>query len=217
MTDDDPVAARAARRDVLEAALAAARQGHGAAAYAAETGAADGKALDRATAALRAAEDRLAALDAAGREAVARAAEATAAECRAARAAALTVVTAELATRETVAAEIDAALALLGEAARRYDAAGATIASALRPFADAFGGATALADAIETVRPPMRRERILLGGMLARAGLDLGRVDCRAAALRVGDNGFAARVVARRRRVADTLAPLGGPLGGEER
>ncbi|AHE52570.1 hypothetical protein [Sphingomonas sanxanigenens] len=212
MIDDDPVAARAVRRDVLEAALAEARQVHAEAAYAAETGAGDGKALDRATAALRAAGDRLAALDAAGREAEARAAAVAVAQRNAARAAARAVVESELAIRETVAGEIDAALALLGEAARRYDAAGAAIATALRPFADAFGGATALADAIETVRPPMRRERIILGGLLARAGLDLGRVDCRAAALRVGDKGFAARVAARRRRVADTLAPLGGAV-----
>ncbi|MGF7146537.1 hypothetical protein FHS96_000146 [Sphingomonas zeicaulis] len=216
MIDDDPVAARAARRDVLERALAETRQGHAEAAYAAETGTGDGKALARATAALRAAEDSLVAHDAAAREAEARAAIVAAAERRAARAAARDAVEAELATRETIAGEIDAALALLGEAARRYDAAGAAIASALRPFADAFGGATALADAIETVRPPMRRERIILGGLLARAGLDLGRVDCRAAALRVGDKGFAARVAARRRRVADALAPL-APLGEELR
>lgn len=212
MIDDDPIAARAARRAALDMALAEARRVHAQAAFAAETGAADGQALATATAAMRAAEDRLAAHDAAAREAEARAAIAAAAECRAARVAARETVEAELVTRETAAGEIDAALALLGEAARRYDMAGAAIAAALRPFADAFGGAVALADAIETVRPPMRRERIILGGLLARAGLDLGRVDCRAAALRVGENGFAARVASRRRRVANTLAPLDGEV-----
>lgn len=210
MIDDDPIAARAARRAVLDAALAGALKAHAEAAYAVEAGEAGADQIDTATAAVRLAEDRLAALDAAGREAAARAAAVAAAERLAARAAALKTVEAELAIRETVAGEIDAALALLGEAARRYDAAGAAIAAALGPFADAFGGATALADAIETVRPPMRRERIILGGLLARAGLDLGRVDCRSAALRVGESGFAGRVAARRRRVADTLAPLGG-------